>query len=322
MSKRCGATSNGCNGKTGIYELDYVIPDPSYVRYRYAREAWQEVKNPNSNLTYRIDKVSQPGQGQGVRYRISVYTQADVYSPTRDGVGKYERTLYPYFGPPGQTNQFIGPITRIVMRRGDYFGSSSLKDSIRIQITHAGGENLFICQNRTGPNGSGIQTAVPSSQYWQLPVPPPDYPLLELKFFRVDNQPETERWRLQIFDALNNVVFNREDTTQPEATIVPEAYPSNPTSANRGSFRVSNRDPTKLLRVVRETANNRNSVSVFLGDTLIQKLESPLGATLFPRVCWDCEGDEKCPPGTCEVRCGNHICCYNSQGISVKRINK
>ena len=37
-------------------------------------------------------------------------------------------------------------------------------------------------------------------------------------------------------------------------------------------------------------------------------------------VC-NCE-EEKCPPGTCEVDCGNHICCYGSDGVAVVTINK
>lgn len=31
---------------------------------------------------------------------------------------------------------------------------------------------------------------------------------------------------------------------------------------------------------------------------------------------------ESCPQNTCSVDCGNHICCYNSQGIVVKSIRK
>lgn len=33
-------------------------------------------------------------------------------------------------------------------------------------------------------------------------------------------------------------------------------------------------------------------------------------------------GCDKCPPGTCEIDCGDHICCYNSQGIAELVINK
>lgn len=42
---------------------------------------------------------------------------------------------------------------------------------------------------------------------------------------------------------------------------------------------------------------------------------------LFQRISPDSPevklGEQKCPPNTCAVDCGTHVCCYNSQGISV-----
>lgn len=38
-------------------------------------------------------------------------------------------------------------------------------------------------------------------------------------------------------------------------------------------------------------------------------------------ICAD-EEQEECPPNTCSLDCGSHICCYNSQGIAVKSISK
>jgi hypothetical protein len=35
---------------------------------------------------------------------------------------------------------------------------------------------------------------------------------------------------------------------------------------------------------------------------------SPISKVDFKRIC---------PPGTCEVNCSGHICCYNSEGIAV-----
>lgn len=35
----------------------------------------------------------------------------------------------------------------------------------------------------------------------------------------------------------------------------------------------------------------------------------------LPTVTWQC--GQQCPPNTCDVLCGNTICCYNDQGISV-----
>lgn len=43
---------------------------------------------------------------------------------------------------------------------------------------------------------------------------------------------------------------------------------------------------------------------------------------LPPQVIVECDPDEECPPNTCAVDCGDHICCYNSEGISIKSIKK
>lgn len=47
-----------------------------------------------------------------------------------------------------------------------------------------------------------------------------------------------------------------------------------------------------------------------------QIIQSDEGGQQPPVVTWECVGDQ-CPPNTCEVECGNTICCYNNQGISV-----
>lgn len=311
MALQCGTTSDGCQGKTGKYRIEYTLVVPSYVRYRYAGEAWQEVKNPNSNLTYRVERVSQPGLGQGVRYRIRVYTQANLRISDSRG-DRYEGTYYPSFLA---TNQFVGPITSIVFRRSDSFGGANRNMSLR--VIHAGGTTTFSLQPYSAPDGGLPIKNLPANSYWQLPDPPPDYPLLNLRITRIDGQSETDRWRFQVVDLMGNVVFTREETTQPEAIEMPEAYDS-----NIGSFVISNLQSDRKLKIVNSEANNRKSTSVLLGNTVIKKLDSPLGASLYPRVCWDCEEDKKCPEGTCTVECGDKICCYNSLGISVKEFKK
>ncbi len=40
-----------------------------------------------------------------------------------------------------------------------------------------------------------------------------------------------------------------------------------------------------------------------------------------PIVTWNCIG-QGCPPGTCQVDCGNVYCCYGSNGIAVSSFSK
>jgi hypothetical protein len=311
MALQCGTSNDGCQGKAGKYRIEYTLVEPSYVRYRYAGEAWQEIKRSNSNLTYRIDRVSQPGKANGVRYRISVYTQANLRISDSRG-DRYEGTYYPYYGA---TNQFVGPISSIVIRRTDSFGGARWNMGLR--VVHAGGTTTFALFPYSSPNGGlPIKSGIGASHYWQLPEPPPDYPLMNLQITRIDGQPEAERWRFQVLDAMNNVVFSREEVNQPEAIVVPEAYGS-----NTGNFVISNSQQNVPLKIVNSEVNNRKSTSVLLGNTVIKKLDSPLGSSFYPRVCWDCEGD-RCPENTCSVDCGDRICCYNSLGIAIKEIRK
>ena len=39
-------------------------------------------------------------------------------------------------------------------------------------------------------------------------------------------------------------------------------------------------------------------------------------------IAWDEPLQEKCPPGTCEVECHGKICCYDSNGISIKSFTR
>ena len=45
------------------------------------------------------------------------------------------------------------------------------------------------------------------------------------------------------------------------------------------------------------------------------------GQIVYSRESPDCPEvwteQPTCPPGTCEVKCGNHICCYNSLGVPI-----
>lgn len=317
MALQCGTTSDGCQGKTGTYLIDYTIPDAGHVRYRYPNEAWKEIKGA-TRYTTEIKTISPtPGQGIGVRYRISVYTQANLRISDSRG-DRFEGTYYPYYG---FTNQFVGPITSIVIRRTDSFGGATR--FIGLRVVHAGGTttfgNLF---PYTSPNGGFPIKSLPSGAYWQLPSPPPDYPLLGLQVTRIDGLPEDTSGRTEcifkVFNEQNAVLFESIKEVCPDAIVEQSTY-----GENKGSFKIGNRDPTKLLKVVNNsTANNIKSTSILLGNTIVKKIDAPVGSTLYPRVCWDCTEDEKCPENTCSVDCGDRTCCYNSLGISVKEIRK
>jgi hypothetical protein len=55
-------------------------------------------------------------------------------------------------------------------------------------------------------------------------------------------------------------------------------------------------------------------IDIYKNGSVIQSDE---GGLLLPSVSWNCQSINQCPPNTCDVLCGNTICCYNSDGISV-----
>ena len=58
------------------------------------------------------------------------------------------------------------------------------------------------------------------------------------------------------------------------------------------------------------------------------KIFDALGNVVYQRtedvcpIAWEEDIQEECPPGTCEVECHGKICCYNSQGISIKSFTR
>lgn len=55
-------------------------------------------------------------------------------------------------------------------------------------------------------------------------------------------------------------------------------------------------------------------IDIYKNGSVIQSDE---GGLSLPSVSWNCQSINQCPPNTCDVLCGNTICCYNSDGISV-----
>lgn len=76
-------------------------------------------------------------------------------------------------------------------------------------------------------------------------------------------------------------------------------------------------DRGKSYFACRNELGNECEFKVF-GDN--QRLAYFQKESVCPEV-WEAEPKE-CPPGTCEVDCGNHICCYDSYGIPVDGFTK
>lgn len=317
MALQCGTTNDGCQGKAGKYRIEYTLVEPSYVRYRYAGEAWRDFKDATQNLRHDLVMESTPAQpGQcPVRYRFFVRfrrSPTDVWNnrtlsmdATQIGPVKQLR-LFLRAGDqyPNQEITFLsGPPPDRAVEGMARFGEGFLYVTAKHPTTGADVERGF------SASGSGLgRNAIVRVEY--------------LGMQRIDGQPDNcsqggSSCTFRVLGFNNAVVYSEKRASCPEAVTVPEQHGS-----NTGNFVIGNSRPTVPLKIVNSEANNRKSTSVLLGNTVIRKLDSPLGSSLFPRVCWDCTEAEKCPENTCSVDCGDRTCCYNSQGISVKEIRK
>ena len=329
-----GAIPDCLEAQDDIWTLRYNVPIPGYVRYRYPGENWVNVIG---GVRYQIDKISQPGQGVGVLYRVGVYTECEMRVP---------RTINDC---PGQ---LLNPKVFLASRRFDVYGPIGAisftpwqQGTLCHHLTDFGNYGRF---NVVGQNGTvyGLDTGL---NYFRSTEPTTFmecianewvgtrffYKFKPVKSFieRADGRPEPDRWRFQVFDADNNVLFNREDTSQPEAAVIPcQLDPNNERTLEINPQNISfGRFLKGLLVNPTFTLDGLKGTRVEIvpyplpnvpSRQTILDLYSPKSCTIHPKVCWECNGckDKKCPPNTC-LKCFNpvinKICCYGANGTVI-----
>lgn len=299
MTLTCGVTSNGCNGKTGLIRVEYTIPESPYVRYRYPNENWVNVISGT-----RFENVLNPGEKGKCYTKYNVETEAQYrftrgWEPEKIVTCRYRWT---------NLDGAIGAITSF--KAGDLFGGNSSPP--RVYLQYNGRPTNYI---------DALNYPYYVSQHIDWNYYNYNYTIYHniISIIRADNQPDncgiSGTCTFKVFEVNNKILFQKTDTVCPTAEAMPSIYGN-----NKGSFNVKSIDE-QPLKVINQEANNLKSTLIQLNNTTVKKLDSPSGATLFPRVCWDCDEDN-CPDDTCEVECGSHICCYDKNGIAVKTILK
>lgn len=317
MALQCGTSNDGCQGKAGKYRIEYTLPDPSYVRSRYAGESWREFKDATQNLRHELVTESTPAQpGQcPVKYRFFLrFKQRPSQSWQNLTLTMSGTSL---IGPVRQMTLFLASGITGGDRESAPFLTPPPPDRL-VEGQARSGRFFLRVWGKNDRTGIEQMTAIGFGNTGIFEIARAEYLGME----RIDGQPDNcspggSTCTFRVLGANNAVIYTEKRTDCPEAITVPEVYGS-----NTGSFIISNSRQNVPLKIVNSEANNRKSTSVLLGNTVIKKLDSPLGSSLMPRVCWDCTEDEKCPENTCSVDCGDRTCCYNSQGISVKEIRK
>lgn len=294
MALQCGTTNNGCNGIGGVIRVEYTIPDPPYVRYKYPNSDWVNVANGVNFTTEQSNPASFSGGQCQAQYRFMVKWRQSETGPW------YEEII-------GIRN---GPITSLLLRLVSGINASYERQGFPVvEGLGRGGYFLIIINDDT------------AFRYGYIGI----YDVGRSEFIRLvradglaDNCGNLSggNCTFKVFDLNNQIIYQETRDVCPTAEVMPSVYGN-----NKGNFNVKSVG-SQPLKITENEANNIKSTLIQLGTTTVKKLDSPAGSTLFPKVCWDCESENNCPENTCSIDCGAHICCYDKNGITVKTLLK
>ena len=270
-----------------LVRVDWNVPEPGGVRYRYSGEDWVNVPNgvrftiseqSEQIQTARKQFINYPNGFGGSTIKISNFS---IAAPDNIPLQNEVYLILAKFDDCGTIGNFNCPCR-----------SNRICEQLVPLSTPIATNTLLVsgtCQNTTLPNS------------W------------------VDIILEW-RWRsnlqciFKVFDVNNQVIYQESRDVCPTAEVYQCQY-----GKNIGSFNVKTNNNVTVNQM--PVVNNIRSIVVLDGPTAVKKFDSPGGCNLYPKIELDFEED-KCPPNTCECDCGTHICCFNSSGVAIKVISK
>lgn len=296
---------DSCQGVVGRWLIYETMPRymPPRVTYRYTNEPWQVVSPADD---YRIVPVYDPTR----------YYRLEISSYKRDGICGYAndtllRTIYyPY-------NQFKGGswsfgIVRSLEETNPYNNDGIWKaNQIGLRTPEGWVETTFYCIYEGCKIKDDIYNSYSRSWPWVSRVDP------------IDGAPINYR-----FDVYykQNLVYQETRNIQPEAEILPESceYHNEDKKFVRDYYNTSRYAWMSEIvdsNCVHILANINHGIppeSYIIPISLYYKCSD---CDLPPKIDTECIPDcLKCPQGTCPIPCGNVMCCYNSEGVSVVTI--
>ncbi len=311
-----------------IYQ-EYSAPR---VRWRYGSENWQEIEGDSYTLDEEIDLT------QNTSYQL-VYRQASISSGKLQGwSNEFTTSIGTYNGiqswnmqviyegntfiegdkkyspwefrdniPPGagrSANFSINLISQGVLTNRLISGSSFGVWMLRIQPTDVS-KRRTTCTFKIYRNGQLKKTEVRSvcPEVIQLPCQLKE----DSKLIKIEKIPYLEK-----------------------IEVVPYAYSAYKVPGVPSPIPQADPIPSNCLNVYNNAIfvipppiNALKDPDAVPFDSFIDQICSAPGCPPpeYQVLCDSCDC-EKCPDGTCPIECGDHICCYNDYGVSVKQIPK
>jgi hypothetical protein len=329
-----GAIPDCLEAQDSIWKLIYNVPRVGVIRYKYLNENWQEIAMLSDALDYRFINVpAQPGQSATnyyLVYQIAIISGGVLSGWSNEIVRQISLTgpiqgykiyaFYASFGTQWQVPnghwwfQFSGipPVGY----------SSAQMNNLYPWWSNRQRDYSFLVETATGiVRVTTVQGAISGIRF--------------VRFQRIDNQPEPNRCKFEVFDTSNNIVFTRTEAACPEVQKIPcKLYPEDERTINvdpriisfgqflkglqiNPIFTIEGQKGTKVEIVPYPLPNTPSRQTIL-------ELYSPKGCAIHPKVCWECKPCQKCPSNTCLKvldRSRNKICCYGPNGKVIATVD-
>jgi hypothetical protein len=320
----CGTTGlipDCLEAQNSTWKITYNVPSSGYVRYKYPNGNWVNVIGGVRYTTeQQASELSSWGES-GKMYRITV-------EHTRNGTGCDSHLQQKFIS--NIANALMAPISA-------GFDEAGMQWYYNNRVSCSGSTSQFPQRLSfvSGRNAQGNQRKETVIYYRAI------YELSQVtKIIKLVEQATGQEWKppaqnnciFKVFNANNQIIFERTDSVCPTAEVVPCHYlPENERSINVNPAEVGLVPliAPKGLNVYYDVELGTGRKATFVkivsfpgstipgGEITLLKLISPKGCSLHPRICWQCDPCRSCPESTCLKvlnRENNKICCYDKTG--------
>ena len=296
--------------------------EPPFIRYRYSGEDWQEIIGDSYSIIDELGKCSKLYDVFGT------YENGNAYHGNQGDIRNFRANLY---GPiDGLTeNTFLQ-----VQHQDTRF------TTVRDTVNNA---QVWVAQNFITSTSISAQYALVGTAQITDAVrvdgQPDDCGDCIFKVFlngvEVKNEsrnecPEVEQFNCNLSEEYKEIKIDKLPLLD-RIEVINENYDFTIDPNNNLNYDIDvNNAPSECLNIYKNPTIAPIDIQIETFEinlvsqyTFIAQICSYPGcpAPQFEVICGDCKTDcEQCPENTCPVECGEHICCYGTDGVAVKQI--
>ncbi|MGL5924055.1 hypothetical protein [Chroococcidiopsis sp.] len=272
------------------------------IRWRYGTEPWQEIIG--TGLTYTT-KVSNDLIGTG---SFKIITQLAVRGNGSSFVG--------WQSPTTSACSFIYPsIDDYCLILPVLSGNCMPNNEWGIWMLPPNQRRDWGCQIKIWANGTTYLHSIGLSQGFKI-----------IDFVPCDPAKQKTKCEFKIFAQNGTQIRTETRATCPEVQVLPAGL-----ATDTKSLKIQKSKDLERIEV--NNIGYANGQNFNIPPECLNIYTTGITTDFKAQICSDpgtpppqyevvcCAPCESCPAGTCAIECGNQICCYGSDGISVKSIN-